>query len=60
MCGIYTSLSKEDISSIDFLNSLSELEYRGYDSAGVTILDKNKKYKSYKTLSKIDDLKLKI
>ena len=60
MCGIYSSLSTNKILCSDFLISLKELEYRGYDSAGLVTLDKNKKYKSYKTLSKIDDLKLKI
>ena len=59
MCGIYTSISKKETLCSEFLVSLKELEYRGYDSAGITILDKNK-YKTYKTLQKISDLKSKI
>ena len=59
MCGIYTSISKKETLCSEFLVSLKELEYRGYDSAGITILDKNK-YKTYKTLQKISDLRTKI
>lgn len=59
MCGIYTSISKKETLCSEFLVSLKELEYRGYDSAGITILDNNK-YKTYKTLQKISDLKSKI
>ena len=59
MCGIYTSISKKETLCSEFLVSLKELEYRGYDSAGITILD-NDKYKTYKTLQKISDLKSKI
>ena len=53
MCGIYTSISKKETLCSEFLASLKELEYRGYDSAGITILDRNK-YKTYKTLKKYE------
>ena len=45
MCGIYTSISKKETLCTEILASLKKLEYRGYDSAGIAILDK-KKYKT--------------
>ena len=36
MCGIYTTFSDKPITSSKFLVSLKDLEYRGYDSAGIT------------------------
>ena len=38
MCGIVGYIGKKDINTI-LLNGLKELEYRGYDSAGIAILE---------------------
>ena len=41
MCGITAFSGKEE--ALPFLlQGLSKLEYRGYDSAGVTLVDKDK------------------
>ena len=41
MCGIFSIYSKEIIKPSYFLQSLRELEYRGYDSAGVAYFQKD-------------------
>jgi len=38
MCGIVGYIGKADASSV-LINGLRRLEYRGYDSAGVAVLD---------------------
>ncbi|MBA2652807.1 MAG: glutamine--fructose-6-phosphate transaminase (isomerizing) [Tatlockia sp.] len=38
MCGIFGALSKRDISKV-LLEGLRRLEYRGYDSAGIAVID---------------------
>ena len=59
MCGIYTTFSDKPITSSKFLVSLKDLEYRGYDSAGITFFS-GSKYKTFKTLKKISDLQIKV
>lgn len=39
MCGIVGAVSKRDVADL-LINSLKRLEYRGYDSAGVAVLDR--------------------
>ncbi len=41
MCGIVGIVSKENVTGRIF-DSLSRLEYRGYDSAGIAVISKNK------------------
>lgn len=41
MCGIVGYFGKRDVASL-LINGLSKLEYRGYDSAGVAILEDDK------------------
>ncbi|MDH5371215.1 MAG: glutamine amidotransferase class-II, partial [Gammaproteobacteria bacterium] len=38
MCGIVGAVSKRNITSV-LIHGLNRLEYRGYDSAGVAVLD---------------------
>src|SRR3989344_1656919 len=40
MCGIVGIASRKEFSSQDLLNGLKKLEYRGYDSAGIAMMDK--------------------
>ncbi|WP_348653192.1 class II glutamine amidotransferase, partial [uncultured Sulfurimonas sp.] len=58
MCGIVGYIGKKDINTI-LLNGLKELEYRGYDSAGIAILE-NDNLEVYKALGKIKNLEEKI
>ena len=58
MCGIVGYVGKKDCSKV-LLDSLSKLEYRGYDSAGIAVFE-NDEIKTQKTKGRIADLKEKI
>ncbi len=55
MCGIVGYLGKRDALSV-LINGLHRLEYRGYDSAGVAILNSDKKIKRSRAVGKIENL----
>ena len=54
MCGIVGYLGKKNTKEI-LLDGLKELEYRGYDSAGIAVLQ-NGKFESYKATGKLVNL----
>ena len=54
MCGIVGYLGKNSSKKI-LLNGLKELEYRGYDSAGITILEQNN-FTMFKSVGKLNNL----
>lgn len=59
MCGIVGFVGKNDAK--DFLiHGLERLEYRGYDSAGIAVLDENKQFSFKKTVGRIENLKREI
>ena len=58
MCGIVGYIGKKDTASF-LLDGLKELEYRGYDSAGIALLN-NDKIDVFKALGKLENLKNKI
>jgi glucosamine--fructose-6-phosphate aminotransferase (isomerizing) len=58
MCGIVGYIGKENTSKI-LIDGLKELEYRGYDSAGIAILE-NDKFDVYKAVGKIKNLEEKV
>ena len=45
MCGIVGAVSQRNVINI-LLDGLKKLEYRGYDSSGVAVLNKNKERNS--------------
>jgi glucosamine--fructose-6-phosphate aminotransferase (isomerizing) len=53
MCGIVAYLGNKQAYPI-LINGLHRLEYRGYDSAGIALL--NKEINLYKTQGKVSDL----
>jgi glutamine---fructose-6-phosphate transaminase (isomerizing) len=53
MCGIIGYVGTRDAAPI-LVESLKKLEYRGYDSAGITLLNEN--ITTYKTIGRIKDL----
>ncbi|MCF0197878.1 MAG: glutamine--fructose-6-phosphate transaminase (isomerizing) [Bacteroidaceae bacterium] len=55
MCGIVGYLGKRDAYPI-LIKGLKRLEYRGYDSAGVALLDEQGDLRVYKTKGKVADL----
>ena len=54
MCGIVGYLGKKNTKEI-LLDGLKELEYRGYDSAGIAVLQNND-FQSYKAIGKLVNL----
>jgi len=58
MCGIVGYIGKKNTSQI-LVDGLKELEYRGYDSAGIAVL-KNDNIDVYKALGKIVNLEEKV
>ncbi len=58
MCGIVGYIGKKDTKSI-LIEGLKELEYRGYDSAGIALLQ-NDKIEVFKAVGKIKNLEEKV
>ncbi len=54
MCGIVGALAQRDVSSI-LLEGLRRLEYRGYDSAGIALIDEQK-LQRFRALGKVQEL----
>lgn len=55
MCGIVGYIGPQDSSPI-VINGLKRLEYRGYDSAGIAVLDNDDVLHVYKCAGKVADL----
>ena len=58
MCGIVGALAHRDVSSI-LLEGLYRLEYRGYDSAGIALIDNNR-LERFRALGKVRELESKM
>jgi glucosamine--fructose-6-phosphate aminotransferase (isomerizing) len=52
MCGIIAGLSKNNIEKI-LLDGLARLEYRGYDSAGLVIVDEDLEFQRHRASGKV-------
>jgi len=59
MCGIFGIIADYPVVK-PILDGLSKLEYRGYDSSGIAILQKNKKINTIRAKGKLKNLKEKI
>ena len=57
MCGIFGIYSKNLVVK-PILDGLSKLEYRGYDSSGISILDHSKKIQTLRAKGKLEKLKI--
>ena len=55
MCGIVGYLGKQEAYPI-LIKGLRRLEYRGYDSAGVALINEGRELSVYKTKGKVDNL----
>lgn len=56
MCGIIAGIAKNNIVEI-LIQGLDRLEYRGYDSAGLVVLDDKNSFKRHRVIGKVDVLK---
>jgi len=59
MCGIVGYLGKKEAEPV-LMAGLKRLEYRGYDSAGLVVLDKNQKANLEKTIGRVSNLEERI
>ncbi len=59
MCGIFGAYSDSEVIS-SILEGLSKLEYRGYDSSGISILRNNNSIKTIRAKGKLKNLSKKI
>lgn len=57
MCGIVGGVGNENIVPI-IINGLFRLEYRGYDSAGVIIINDNNQFQRKRTIQRVKQLSL--
>ena len=55
MCGIVGYKGKRNVKDV-LVEGLSTLEYRGYDSAGIAVLDNNK-VRIVKSIGKLENLR---
>ena len=55
MCGIVGAVAQRDVAEI-LINGLHRLEYRGYDSAGVAVVNKNYELQRVRCLGKVKAL----
>ena len=55
MCGIVGAVAQRDVSPI-LLEGLVRLEYRGYDSAGIAVIDNEQELKRIRVLGKVNKL----
>lgn len=55
MCGIVGAVGKRDITSV-LIEGLKRLEYRGYDSAGVAVIDSQQQLQRHRIVGKIQNL----
>jgi glutamine---fructose-6-phosphate transaminase (isomerizing) len=59
MCGVFGYLGRAGGASREVLAGLQRLEYRGYDSAGICVLDHEKRVEVIKAVGKVGNLKVK-
>ena len=56
MCGIVGAAAERNVVGI-LLEGLQRLEYRGYDSAGLTVMNADQHIKRYRAVGKVQALK---
>ena len=55
MCGIISYIGDREVIPL-LINGLKKLEYRGYDSSGICVVDNNNNLKIVKRSGKISEL----
>ena len=59
MCGVFGYIGQSGKASNEVLAGLQRLEYRGYDSAGLCVLNHDKSLQIIKSVGKVGNLKVK-
>lgn len=59
MCGIVGAVAQRNVNKI-LIEGLRRLEYRGYDSAGLSVIDSNSHLQTRKTVGKVAELEKRI
>lgn len=59
MCGVFGYLGRAGNASKEVLAGLQRLEYRGYDSAGICLVNHEKNFAVIKAVGKVGNLKIK-
>ena len=59
MCGIVGAIAQRNVTDI-LIEGLRRLEYRGYDSAGAAVLDRDSQIKRTRALGKVIELENKL
>ena len=59
MCGIFCIISNRGVKE-EITDGLGFLEYRGYDSAGIALIDEDNKLVSVKAIGKVNNLREKV
>jgi len=54
MCGIVGAVAQRDVAEI-LINGLHRLEYRGYDSAGLAVVDAQHELQRVRCLGKVKE-----
>ena len=55
MCGIVGAIASRNVTTI-LLEGLKRLEYRGYDSAGLAVLDQQQEIQRIRSIGKVATL----
>jgi glucosamine--fructose-6-phosphate aminotransferase (isomerizing) len=56
MCGIVGGISERNVVPV-ILEGLARLEYRGYDSVGIALINKKNQLERFRTTNRVDNLK---
>ena len=59
MCGVFGYLGRTGKAASEVLAGLQRLEYRGYDSAGICVVDHDHHIEVIKAVGKVNNLKIK-
>lgn len=59
MCGVFGYIGRAGAASKEVISGLQRLEYRGYDSAGIALLDEEQNMEIIKAVGKVGNLKMK-
>lgn len=60
MCGVFGYIGEKNCAAKEVITGLQRLEYRGYDSAGICLLNEKSEKKVIKSVGKVSSLQKKM